>query len=76
MNRRQAEPIAKMVSLSRGLYARVARRMRCDVSYVSRIARGERRSARVEAVLRTEFRNVLKKLKLNLGQHGRENGET
>ena len=56
---------AKMVSLARGLYARVARKMRCDVSYVSRIARGQRQSATVEAQLKREFRATLRKLKLD-----------
>jgi len=59
-----AERIPRMVYLSRGLYARVARRMKCDVSYVSRIARGERRSAKIEVALGREFRVVLRKLRL------------
>ena len=54
---------AKMVSLSRGLYARIARRMGCDPSYVSRIARGERRSTKIRAALDREFRITLHRLK-------------
>ena len=63
-NKELANRIPRMVCLSRGLYARVARRMKCDVSYVSRIARGERRSAKIEAALGKEFRAVLRKLRL------------
>lgn len=52
-----------VVTLSRGLYRRIARKMNCDPSFVSRVARGERRSVRVEAELKMKFREVLKKLK-------------
>lgn len=38
----------KRYSLYRGLYARVARRLGVDRSYVSRVARGERRSPQIE----------------------------
>jgi transcriptional regulator with XRE-family HTH domain len=68
MTRTEAARISKMVSLSRGLYGRVARAMGCDVSYVSRVARGERRSAKIEAALCKEFKNALHKLNLHLGQ--------
>jgi hypothetical protein len=66
LNARKGFPnrIPRMVCLSRGLYARVARRMKCDVSYVSRIARGERRSEKIEGALGREFRVVLRKLRL------------
>ena len=42
----------------RGLYARVARRLGVDRSYVSRVARGERRSKRVEEALRVELKRI------------------
>ncbi len=42
----------------RGLYARVARRLGVDRSYVSRVARGERRSKRVEEALRAELKRI------------------
>jgi transcriptional regulator with XRE-family HTH domain len=61
---------SKMVSLSRGLYARIARRAGCDVSYVSRIARGERRSEKVEALLDREFRIALQQLNLEFAPDG------
>jgi hypothetical protein len=67
MERSEAVKIAKMVSLSRGLYGRVARKMGCDVSYVSRIVRGERRFLRIEAAVGREFRTTLRKLNLHFG---------
>jgi transcriptional regulator with XRE-family HTH domain len=48
----------KRYRLYRGLYARVARQLGVDRSYVSRVARGERRSPRVEAALKTELRRI------------------
>lgn len=42
----------------RGLYARVARQLGVDRSYVSRVARGERRSKRVEEALRAELKRI------------------
>jgi len=62
--KRLVNRIPSMVCLSRGLYARVARRMKCDVSYVNRAACGERRSAKIEAALGREFRVVFRKLRL------------
>jgi hypothetical protein len=56
--------ISRTVSLMRGLYARVGQQAGCDVSYVSRIARGQRRSAKIQAALGREFRVVLRKLRL------------
>jgi transcriptional regulator with XRE-family HTH domain len=44
--------------LYHGLYSRVARQLAVDRSYVSRVARGERRSPRVEAALRNELRRI------------------
>jgi len=42
------------VSLFRGIYNRVATRLDVDPSYVSRVARGERKSAVVEKALADE----------------------
>lgn len=42
-------------SLCRGLYHRVAQKMGCDPSYVSRVARGERTSQAVSEALRAEI---------------------
>jgi len=42
-------------SLCRGIYNRVAQKVGCDPSYVSRVARGERNSAAVSEALRAEI---------------------
>ena len=42
----------------RGLYGRVARQLRVDPSYVSRVARGERESKIVEAALKRELAKI------------------
>lgn len=46
------------VSLFRGIYNRVAKRLGVDPSYVSRVARGERKSAVVEKALAAEVRLI------------------
>ena len=45
-------------SLMRGLYSRVARKLRIDPSYVSRVARGERTSTAISQALEAELRRV------------------
>jgi transcriptional regulator with XRE-family HTH domain len=52
------QPGLKRYRLYRGLYARVARQLGVDRSYVSRVARGERRSATIEAALKAELRRI------------------
>ncbi len=42
-----------------GLYSRIARQLRVDRSYVSRVARGERRSPQIEQALSTEFTRIM-----------------
>jgi hypothetical protein len=42
-------------SLCRGIYNRVALKVGCDPSYVSRVARGERNSEAVSEALREEI---------------------
>lgn len=44
--------------LYRGLYSRVARKLGVDRSYVSRVARGERRSSEIEAALKAELKRI------------------
>ena len=51
------------VSLFRGLYARVGQELGVDVSYISRVARGERKSEVAEKALNREFSKVLKLLR-------------
>jgi transcriptional regulator with XRE-family HTH domain len=49
-------------TLYRGLYIRIAQRLKIDPSYVSRVARGERHSKSVELALRHEIDLINKKL--------------
>ena len=52
-------PCAKAVALFRGLYARVADDLGVDPSYVSRIARGQRKSRLTEIALDREFNRAV-----------------
>jgi hypothetical protein len=45
--------------MMRGLYGRVARKVNVDPSYVSRVARGERRSDLIEASLERELKRIV-----------------
>jgi hypothetical protein len=62
---KREEPRARMSLVNRyvqslcGLYSRVARQLKVDRSYVSRVARGERHSSEVEGALSTEFDRVM-----------------
>jgi transcriptional regulator with XRE-family HTH domain len=42
-----------------GLYSRVARQLKVDRSYVSRVARGERNSPEVAQAISTEFDRIM-----------------
>ena len=53
------EPTFPLPSRMRGIYGRVARRLRVHPSYVSRVARGERTSAKISAALNREVKNLL-----------------
>ena len=48
----------------RGLYRRVADRLGVDPSYVSRVARGERKSPKIEATLNREISKLLVSMSL------------
>jgi transcriptional regulator with XRE-family HTH domain len=48
-----------LASRMRGLYRRVADRLGVDPSYVSRVARGERRSSKIEVFLDHEVQKIL-----------------
>ena len=61
---------ARAVSLFRGLYGRVAHNLGADVSYISRIARGKRKSKVGEKALAREFNKVVAALKNDLGRSG------
>ena len=49
----------QVASMMRGLYRRVADKLGADPSYVSRVARGERRSPKIEEVLDREVLRIL-----------------
>ena len=53
-----AEKLRALPSLCRGLYSRVAQKLRCDPSYVSRVARGERTSETISDALRAEIQHA------------------
>ena len=65
MNKSATAQCARAVSLFRGLYARVARNLGVDVSYISRIARGQRKSRLADKALEKEFYRVLSVLDSN-----------
>lgn len=56
---RPATP-TNLASLIRGLYGRVARDLKVDPSYVSRVARGERQSNEIEASLERELKRIMR----------------
>ena len=64
-----------LASLIRGLYGRVARQLKVDPSYVSRVARGERQSDKIEASLERELRRIMALMKTTRNGSGR-NGST
>lgn len=65
------KPSAKNIaSLIRGLYGRVARELKVDPSYVSRVARQERRSVTIEAALRREIGRIITIVEANRGKAG------
>jgi hypothetical protein len=55
----RSTPPTNLASLIRGLYGRVARQMKVDPSYVSRVARGERQSDTIEASLERELKRIM-----------------
>jgi hypothetical protein len=64
-------------SLFRGLYSRVARKLRIDPSYVSRVARGERESEAIARALEVEIRRVSMLASRNgHSQASRDNGSS
>jgi hypothetical protein len=59
MDKSEIAECARGVRLFRGLYARVAREVGVDVSYINRIAHGKRKSKVAENALAKEFRKVV-----------------
>jgi hypothetical protein len=60
-----------LASLIRGLYGRVARQLKVDPSYVSRVARGERQSDVIEGSLERELRRIMALVGTNHNGAGR-----
>ncbi|MGH9684544.1 MAG: hypothetical protein ACRD4S_13150 [Candidatus Acidiferrales bacterium] len=58
-NSNYSTPVLHLNSLFRGMYNRIARKLRVDPSYVSRVARGERKSEEVQAALDREIKKLL-----------------
>jgi hypothetical protein len=56
------------VSLFKGFYGRVARDLGVDASYISRVARGERKSKVVEKALIRELKNIVASIKNSSAQ--------
>jgi transcriptional regulator with XRE-family HTH domain len=59
----QREHLLKLHRLHEGLYARIARRTGVDASYVSRVARGERRSPKISTALLADLASIEKQRK-------------
>jgi len=57
---RHQERLLEIHRLHDGLYARVAQRLGVDPSYVSRVARDERQSPKVKAVLLADLLTIEK----------------
>jgi hypothetical protein len=57
-NTNQNPVIQSPQTLYRGLYVRVARKLNVDPSYVSRVARGDRRSSQIETALSQELEQI------------------
>jgi hypothetical protein len=64
-----------LASLIRGLYGRVAKQLKVDPSYVSRVARGERRSAEIEMSLEKELRRIMSMVGTNHNGHKRHSAK-
>lgn len=54
----QSVDLRCLPSLCRGIYNRVAQKVGCDPSYVSRVARGERTSEAISEALREEIQRA------------------
>lgn len=64
-----------LASLIRGLYGRVARQLKVDPSYVSRVARGERQSDEIEASLERELKRIMAQVRSNGNGSSRRAGK-
>jgi hypothetical protein len=64
-----------LASLIRGLYGRVAKQLKVDPSYVSRVARGERQSEEIEMSLEKELRRIMSMVGTNHNRHKRHSAK-
>ena len=64
-----------LASLIRGLYGRVAKHLKVDPSYVSRVARGERQSDVIEASLERELKRIMAMVSTNHNGAGRHHAK-
>jgi hypothetical protein len=64
-----------LASLIRGLYGRVARQLKVDPSYVSRVARGERQSDVIESSLERELKRIMTLVGTNHNGSGKRHGK-
>jgi len=69
-------PPPNLASLIRGLYGRVARQLKVDPSYVSRVARGERQSDAIEASLERELKRIMSLVSRNHNGASRYSAKT
>jgi hypothetical protein len=69
-------PPPNLASLIRGLYGRVARQLKVDPSYVSRVARGERQSDAIEASLERELKRIMSLVSRNHNGASRHSAKT
>ena len=65
-----------LASQLRGLYQRVARQLGVDPSYVSRVARSERKSKAVENALERELEKIMKNTRKRRGNVARSTDRT
>jgi hypothetical protein len=65
---------SSLPSLFRGVYSRVARKLKIDPSYVSRVARGERNSEEIARALDIELRRISVLASRNGNADGHANG--
>jgi hypothetical protein len=67
----RSSPPTNLASLIRGLYGRVARQLKVDPSYVSRVARGERQSDEIENALERELKRIMQLVSRNHTGHAK-----
>ena len=57
-DRENAQAVLRWHRLHNGVYAKVARKLGVDPSYVSRVATGERRSGKIQEALISELQKI------------------